>query len=198
VASFKQVPIPCEHERASFASHRRAHPSEPSPSPSRHVYVGPALAVSSSEHARVSRGSSSFLHPIVRSSKKLKLVVANCRRNPRVGVLIAFSGVVQIAKLSSCHEHETETSTFFHTLTTPQNPMCSVSHFALSCAHPREPVSAMQALQARRSGVSMSHLLERDNRIEGFLVFHRLLVPPGAEPRRRRDLVVARGQRIPG
>jgi len=53
---------------------------------------------------------SSFLHPIVRSSKKLKLNVcsANRRGNPRVGVLIAIIDIRQVHiayhVIVSCHE----------------------------------------------------------------------------------------------
>lgn len=72
VASISRVPIPCiRTSRAMGRVTRRAHPSEPSPSPSP-LGAGKGFLIIS-EHARVSRGSQ-FLHPIVRSSKKLKLV----------------------------------------------------------------------------------------------------------------------------
>jgi len=125
-----------------IASHRRAHPSEPSPSPAATFVAAPAKASSSSEHARVSRGSQ-FLHPIVRSSKSRNLFGTNLRGNPRVGVLIASVDCrrVQIADLSSCHDDDYEVHTFlsnrlqidieishFHALGFPDSPCRALIH----------------------------------------------------------------------
>jgi hypothetical protein len=111
VASIRPVPIPCIRTlraivrvTSSCASIRAVAIAEPAAWPASKGF----LIIS--EHARVSRGSPS-LHPIVRSSKS----ETSFRGNPRVGVLIASTGIrqVQIAKLSSCHDYKSRSPHVF-------------------------------------------------------------------------------------
>lgn len=183
-------------------------PSEPSPSPSltkcRVRGVGPAKAFSSSRsmHAcRVARRLCilSCGHPRVKQNSSF-------RGNPRVGVLIASVGIqqVQIAVLPSCRRAIiaiscNEVHTLFRpfVLSNESNRIgCElVPRFdaIVPCPSIRPVVRSStrtgvgvvigrdNTSAARRSDASMSLKVSRTgfDKDIGFLVFHRLLVPPG-------------------